>query len=146
MVCECGRLYPAATTRSKGLCVECGRSIWLQAARKSYPDCAQNARILNERRALSCLCPRTRYFAGYPMDTPFVMEKTGLFGVWQTSRPITYCVSKCGVRLVEPVSPFMRILGPWWVPFEPREREEWFNRILRPRLENRNTPSSRKVA
>lgn len=65
MICECGRLFPAATIRTAGRCVECGRSIWLQVARRLYPDCERNARILNERGAQSCLCVRKRYFAGW---------------------------------------------------------------------------------
>lgn len=119
MICRCGRLHPAATIRQKGLCVECGRSIWLQAAEKLYPDSEAIAARLNRERSAYCLCERNvkRHLLGWAMDTPDIFEKLGLFAHYSKEGPRkTHCLSICGVELRWGV----------WIPISAARRKEWF--------------------
>lgn len=127
MLCACGRNLGNVTRKTKGLCVECGRSKWLQYAWRYPLDAVRICSELNEKNAKYCLCQTTAVMhvdcPGLPPSYPYKQKLSWPFPCK------TWCFSTCGVFRITLHS---RSLEPRyrWLPISNERRDCWFQNML----------------
>lgn len=131
--CVCGTYLGPVTDATNGLCVMCGRSLWMQAARLDTPNSELIATQLNNAQAECCLCC-WRYQRRNRDDWKrWIAHKSRyryLFDKPIRGRVIkTVCISICGVTLRNPHLSFHYLLNTWEaIPVE--RRQAWFERVI----------------
>lgn len=130
MLCACGRQLGNVTRSTKGACVECGSSKWLQYAERYPLDADKICEALNARNAEYCAC-----------QTMAVMYVDDVHPRYPYKRKIawpfpckTWCFTTCGVFRITLHSSGAEPQYCWF-PIVPERRARWFQKMLAPNAE-----------